>query len=194
MQNRSTPTVSHVEEAAFLNPLTIGHGLANLMCVLENAIVAGDQSNALRAKDGLVEFIKNGYVARDAVKESNAAPAPDVAIRFPDPKNKTEGLANFVAMAQIALRDEQYDSAMYILTDLANDIGSIYVCDEEAQAVLGDIIKLDNMPGDRSEATASIDARAQAIYRVLPSPAVLPEFDPETDGNYSSWLAANNID
>lgn len=78
------------------------------------------------------------------------------------PSNKTEGLANFVAMAFNALERGEVESAKLLLQDLWNDIGSTYVCKEL------DYENLDNSP--------------------------VPDYDPEADGDYSSWLVLNNID
>ena len=76
------------------------------------------------------------------------------------PANMTEGLKNFVALALNALERGQADAAYWVLQDLWNDIGSVYVC-------------VENDPE-------------------LPSP--VPDYDPEVDGDYSTWLARNNID
>lgn len=78
------------------------------------------------------------------------------------PANRTEGLANFVAMAQRALVDGDVRVCESILVDLYNDIGTgrAYECIEPVRATSSPV----------------------------------PEYDPKTDGNYSSWLAAQNID
>ncbi len=78
------------------------------------------------------------------------------------PSNKTEGLQNFVAMAFNALERGEVDRAKFLLQDLWNDIGCIYVCKEL------DYEDLINSP--------------------------VPDYDPEVDGDYSSWLVLNNID
>lgn len=77
-----------------------------------------------------------------------------------NPDNLTEGLKNFVAMADRRLAAGDVAGARSLLCDLFHDVGSVYVCKE----------------------------------RELEDTSPVPDYDPETDGDYSNWLVSNNID
>ncbi len=183
--HHSVETEEHLEPA-FAKPQKNAEVLANLLSVLEHVIP--DKQEALRIKDGLEKFIKHAYVPRDhshAVVEG---------IPFLEPKNKTEGLANFVAAARQALGHHNGHEAMQLLADLQSDIGRVYVCDDDAQLVLADLVKLDGTSIDHSEALKLVVDRAAEIYRVPYKNSPIPMYDSQKDGDYSAWLVANNID
>jgi hypothetical protein len=85
-------------------------------------------------------------------------------IPYPEPKNKTEGLANFVALAINKLQAGDVAEAELLLVDLLNDIGGAYVCNDS--------------PKKRTKSPVG----------------PVPKYDRKRDGSYSSFLAANNID
>jgi hypothetical protein len=87
-----------------------------------------------------------------------------MAIPYSEPKNKTEGLRNFVAMAINKLQAGDVSEAELVLVDLLNDIGSAYVCNDSPKK------------------------------RKAPPVGPIPKYNPKRDGNYSAFLAANNID
>jgi hypothetical protein len=87
-----------------------------------------------------------------------------MSLPYPDPKNKTEGLKNFVAMALNKLQAKDYGEAELMLVDLLNDIGGAYVCNDSPKK------------------------------RTSPAVGPVPKYNRKRDGDYSSFLAANNID
>jgi hypothetical protein len=59
------------------------------------------------------------------------------------PKNRTEGLRNFVQMALDHLEAGNVSEAKLTLTDLINDIGRAYVCKEKKTHNCGPVGKYD---------------------------------------------------